>query len=242
MKKIIAMISAIAMCAAIFTACGSEADTSATETTETSADTTVAEVTDETVNDTAIEGEIVTSIEDAAETEADTTSEAAEEAPVETMEEVPAETEEAADEPAEDEMPSEDSGEVEMNPLQTVVDAALAVGEWPAMMEITDEMMLTEFFMLDPSNANYRNLMVMQCPMSATMSEIIIIEADDVEAAKADLEARREKAINQDAWYPNDVELAEASIVGTEGDFAYFILAGAAAEAEPAIIDAIKAL
>ncbi len=232
MKKIIAMISAIAMCAAMFTACSNDA-----ETTETTADTTIAEVTDETVNDTAVEGDIVISEEDAPETEA---TEA--ETTVESMEEVPADTEEAVDEPAEDEAPSEDGGEVGMNPLQTVVDVALAVGEWPAMMEITDTMMLTEYFMLDPENANYRNLLVMQCPMSATMSEIIIIEADDVDAAKADLEARREKAITQDAWYPNDVELAEASIVGTEGDYAYFILAGSAAEAETAIIDALKAL
>ncbi len=218
MKKIIAMISAVAMCAAMFTACSSND----AETTETTADTTVAEVTDDTVNDTAIESETT----------------------AETMEEVPAETEESADEgdvPADD-APVEDGGEVGTNPLQSIVDAGLAVGEWPAMMEVTDTMMLTDYFMLDPENANYRNMIVMQCPMSATMSEIIIIEADDVEAAKADLNARRDKAISQDAWYPNDVELAEASIVGTEGDFAYFILAGAAAEAEPAIVEAIKAL
>lgn len=219
MKKIIAMISAVAMCAAMFTACSSND----AETTETTADTTVAEVTDDTVNDTAIENE----------TTADT------------MEEIPAETEESVDESdasVEDDAPVEDGGEVGANPLQTIVDAGLAVGEWPAMMEVTDTMMLTDYFMLDPENANYRNMIVMQCPMSATMSEIIIIEADDVEAAKADLNARRDKAISQDAWYPNDVELAEASIVGTEGDFAYFILAGAAAEAEPAIVEAIKAL
>lgn len=227
MKKIIAAISAIAVCAAMFTACGKDTNVPSDETT---ADTTIAEVTDETVNDTAVEGDIIIS------------EEATEETTAETLEEVPAETEESADEPAEDEVPSEDDGEVGTNPLQGVVDAALAVGEWPAMMEITDEMMLTEYFMIDPANANYRNFMVMQCPMSATMSEIIIIEADDVDAAKADLDARREKAITQDAWYPNDVELAEASIVGTEGNYAYFILAGSAAEAETAIVEALKAL
>ncbi|MBQ5319910.1 MAG: DUF4358 domain-containing protein [Oscillospiraceae bacterium] len=211
MKKIIAMISAVAMCAAMFTACSSESDTSATETTETT-------VADTTVSETVAE-----------ETE-------------ESVDEVPAETEESVEESTEEDVPSEDGGEVGANPLQALADAALAAGEWPAMMEITDTMMLTDYFMLDPENANYRNMIVMQCPMSATMSEVIIIEADDVEAAKADLNARREKAITQDAWYPNDVELAEASIVGTEGDYAYFILAAAAAEAEPALVEAIKAL
>lgn len=228
MKKIIAMISAVAMCAAMFTACSSEADTAET----TAADTTIAEGTDETVNDTAAEGDIIIS------EEADTEAVESETTSAETMEELPAETEESADE---GDAPAED-GEVGANPLQSIVDAGLAAGEWPAMMEVTDTMMLTDYFMLDPENANYRNMIVMQCPMSATMSEIIIIEADDVEAAKADLNGRRDKAISQDAWYPNDVELAEASIVGTEGDFAYFILAGSAAEAETAIVEAIKAL
>lgn len=210
MKKIIAMISAIAVCAAMFTACSSDAETNETTTADT------------TVSETAAE-----------ETEAETE---------ESVEEVPAETEESVEEIPEEDVPSEDGGEISANALQPLVDAALAVGEWPAMMEVTDTMMLTDYFMLDPENANYRNMIVMQCPMSATMSEIIIIEADDVEAAKADLNARRDKAISQDAWYPNDVELAEASIVGAEGDYAYFILAGAAAEAEPAIVEAIKAL
>ena len=204
MKKIIAMLSAIAVCTAMFTACSSgEAETTETTTAETTISETIAEET---------------------ETE-------------EILEEVPAETEESVEE-----APSEDGGEVSANALQPLVDAALAVGEWPAMMEVTDTMMLTDYFMVDPENANYLNMIVMQCPMSATMSEIIIIEAEDVEAAKADLNARRDKAISQDAWYPNDVELAEASIVGAEGNYAYFVLAGSAAEAETAIVEAIKAL
>ncbi len=239
MKKIIALISAVAMCAAVFTACGS--DNAETETTV--ADTTISDVAEGEAETTVAEGDIVISEGEASETEEapaeGTNEETVEQTTVESMEEVPAETEEA---PAEDEAPSEDNGEVGLNPLQSVVDAATAVGEWPSLMEITDTLMLTEYFMLDPENENYRNLMVMQCPMSAVMTEIIIIEADDVEAAKADLNARREKAITQDAWYPNDVELAESSIVGTEGDYAYFILAGSAAEAEAAIVEALKAL
>lgn len=128
------------------------------------------------------------------------------------------------------------------NPLQPLMDAILAVGEWPALMEVTDPMILLDFFLLNAENENYRNLIVYQCPMSSPMTELIIIEADDVEAAKTDLEACRTKAIEQDAFYPNDVDVANASIVGTEGDYAYFILTDNVAEAEPALIEAIKAL
>lgn len=214
-KKIIAMASALAVCASMMTACGSDS----AEEEVTSADTTVSE---------SVESEADTEI--APETEGDTESEA----PAESETEAPEE-----DAPAED---GTVDGAISNNPLQPIADAALAVGEWPALMEVTDEMMLTDFFLLDPANANYRNLLVLQCPMSAVMTEIIIIEADDVEAAKADLTARRDKAISQDAWYPNDVEVAESSIVGSEGNYAYFILAQNSADAEPAIVDAIKAL
>ncbi len=128
------------------------------------------------------------------------------------------------------------------NPLQPLADAAVSVGEWPSLWEVTDAQMLSDFFLLDAENENYKNMIVLQCPMSANMTEIIIIEADDVEAAKTDLEARRKKAQDQDAFYPDDVDKAAASIVGAEGNYAYFILAYDASDAETALVDAIKAL
>lgn len=213
-KKIIAMTCSLALCAAVLTACGS--DDSNAETT-TSADTTISESISDTdaVSEDNVEEPAVSEGSDASD---DSTS----------------------DDNAEDNTSSEDE-EVSPNALQPLADAAMAVSEWPSMMEVTDEMVLSDYFGLDSANANYKNLLVLQCPMSAVMSELIIIEAEDVEAAKADLVARQAKAKEQ-AWYPNDVELAEASIVGTEGNYAYFILASAATEAEPVLVDAIKAL
>lgn len=153
------------------------------------------------------------------------------------------ETTEETEAPADTETDGADSEDsASANPLQPLMDAVLAVGEWPALMEVTDPMILSDFFLLNAENENYRNLIVYQCPMSSPMTELIIIEADDVEAAKTDLEACRTKAIEQDAFYPNDVDVANASIVGTEGDYAYFILTANVAEAEPALIEAIKAL
>ena len=133
-------------------------------------------------------------------------------------------------------------GETSENPLRHIADAGLAVGEWPALWEVDDDMILEDFFLLDASNANYRNMIVLQCPMSANMTELIIIEADDVNAAKADLEARQKKAQEKDAWYPDDIERAGASIVGTEGDYAYFIMCAAPDEVEKALTDYIKSL
>lgn len=128
------------------------------------------------------------------------------------------------------------------NPLKSLTDAVISVGEWPVLWEVTDPTALTDFFLLDTKNSNYRNLIVLQCPMSAQMIEIIIIKADDVSAAVADLVARQKKAQEQDAFYPADIENAAASIVGSEGDYAYFILCGDPTAAEQTLIEAIKNL
>lgn len=118
------------------------------------------------------------------------------------------------------------------NPLYDYAAAAMADSEWPFMTEITDTDLISEFFLLDAENPDYENMIVMQCPMSASMSEIIIIKSNNVSAAEEALNGRRDKAINQDAWYPNDIDLANASIVGTNGNYAYFIIGENAQTAE----------
>lgn len=168
----------------------------------------------------------------------------------ETAAEPPAETEKTDTEAVPEDIPNEDNAEeqpVEIpdeapNPLQPIADAALAVGEWPALWEVTDPQLISDFFLLDASNENYKNLLILQCPMSANMTEVIIIEAEDVSAAKSDLEDRRIKAQEQDAFYPDDVERAGASIVGTEGDYAYFLMGDNSASAETEIVNYIKGM
>lgn len=131
-------------------------------------------------------------------------------------------------------------GDEAANPLMPIADAAVSADEWPSLWEVTDAQLISDFFTLDAANENYKNLLVLQCPMSANMSEIIIIEAEDVNAAKADLEARQQKAQTQDAFYPDDVERAGASIVGMEGNYAYFLMGDHADNAEKIIADYIK--
>ncbi len=126
------------------------------------------------------------------------------------------------------------------NPLKPLADAALAVGEWPHMEEVTDEAVISDYFLLDADNSNYKNLMVMQCPMSANMSELIIIEAEDTETASEDLDARLKKAQDTDAFYPDDVEKAKNAIVGTAGGYAYYILSSEPEKSEEALLMQIE--
>ena len=185
------------------------------------------ESTEETTSAPDTEAETTTEIS-AENTEETTTEDLSEDVP----EDIP-NNDNAEDEP--EEIPEEGQ-----SPLQPIADTALAVGEWPALWEVTDPQLISDFFLLDASNDNYQNLLILQCPMSANMTEIIIIQAEDVSAAKADLEARQKKAQEQDAFYPDDVERAGASIVGTEGDYAYFIMGDNASTAETEIVNYIK--
>ena len=123
------------------------------------------------------------------------------------------------------------------NSLKPIIEKITSESEWPALDMVTDPTILSEYFLLDASNENYKEMIVMQCPISAVMSEIIIIQADDVDAAAEDLKARQQKAIDQDAWYPDDIDMANNSIVGTCGDYAYFIIGSEAETAEKIIND-----
>lgn len=130
-----------------------------------------------------------------------------------------------------------DSGETAASPLLDAVQTSIEGLAWPVMEPVTDKDFIADFFLLDTENANYKDIAVMQCPMSANLTEMIVIEADDVSSAKADLEARKKKAQEQDAFYPDDVERAGAAIVGTEGSYAYFIMGNEPEKAEEALLE-----
>lgn len=156
----------------------------------------------------------------------------------ESSEESTSETSESVSESETEESTEGETGEDEdaVSPLMEYADAAMSAGEWPVMEAVSDKYILSDYFLLDADNENYRDLLVMQCPMSANMSEFIIIEADDTQAAADDLKARREKAQNGDAFYPDDVDKANDAIVGTAGDYAYFIMCFEPEKAEEALL------
>lgn len=124
--------------------------------------------------------------------------------------------------------------------LQSMVDTVTSKVEWAALTEVDDKDLIKEFFLLDPDNPNYKQVLVEQCPMSAVIAEIILIQTDDVDSAMQDLQARKEKLINTDAYYPEHVEIAKQSIVGSKGDIAYFIACDDAKDSEKALLECIS--
>jgi hypothetical protein len=100
--------------------------------------------------------------------------------------------------------------------------------------------MIQDFFLIDKNNENYENIIIMQCPLSASMTEIILIKAKDVKSAKEDLIKRQDKAKEKDTFYPNDRDKADSSIVGTYENYAYFILADNPEDVEKELLSKIK--
>ena len=228
MKRKIAMLTALLALTMTFAACGNNgsdaADTSAPEASVSESETSAEETSD--------------TEEDILPDESESIEGADEAVPDDGLIDDAFGVDHDAGDP-DGEAPAADE-ETSENPLYPAVEKAISESEWPTMSEITDEVILKEFFLLNP--ANYDEFIVMQCPISAIMSEIIIIKSDDVASAEADLEARQKKAIDTDAWYPEDQELAASSIVGTNGDYAYFIIGTNASDAEKSINDYISSL
>lgn len=134
------------------------------------------------------------------------------------------------------------SEEITESKLFNAVEKVTADVEWAQLDRISDPDIMNEFFKLDADNENYNDILVMQCPMSAVIAEIILIEAKDgqVDTAKADLEARKEKLINVDAFYPDSKTIAEDSIVGVYNNIAYFIAGENAAESEQVLLKELE--
>ena len=211
-SKIIAFTAALSLTAMLMTACGNN-NADTTETTTAAVTTTLKESIPIDLTETETE---------------------------ETTEET-AENEYVADneEPSASDMLQFSETE---NPLRPVIEAAVSQGEWPYLSEVTDEQIISDYFTLDKNNENYEQSIFMQCPMSANLTEIIVIKAADPEAAKADLEARQKKAQDTDAFYPADIERANSSIVGTEGSYAYFLMCDNTSDIEDVLVEALKAL
>lgn len=126
--------------------------------------------------------------------------------------------------------------------LDAIVDEITTKVEWANLATIEDESLISEFFKLDVNNPNYEQLLVKQCPMSAVIAEIILIQTDHVESAMDDLQVRKQKLIDTDAYYPEHKEVAEKSIIGSYDDIAYFIAGESSEDSEKVLLEYLKTL
>lgn len=111
--------------------------------------------------------------------------------------------------------------------------------EFPQTIEVTDESRIAEMG-IDLSLAE--DYAVVQQMLSVDVVEVIILKAKDGETGKLEeqLEARKESLINDFAFYPEQVESANATKVGSEGNAVYLICHAEAATAEQKLIEEIN--
>ena len=143
---------------------------------------------------------------------------------VTTVEETDVEAEDEADDGEMDEIPDMEFPNNKDTNAGKVAAAIGGVGEWTSMVPPYDPAMIPEMFLINPDD--YKSVSINQAMMSASFAEIIVVETEDgktADAVKA-LEARKEKAINQDAFYPGQDEIAENALIDSEGNFAFLIM------------------
>ena len=149
-------------------------------------------------------------------------------------------TEEATEEaPTEDETPSEgeSAGETETQRLANVV---LNSGvEFPATMFVDDPDMVKDMLGYDMADAEEYSIVTHL--MSAHLVEITVIKVKDgkMDAVMEMLNKRKDDLLNNVAFYPAQVEAAEATVVGNKNGYAYLICDKEAATAEAALLEAI---
>ncbi|MGN1411424.1 MAG: hypothetical protein ACI4WH_02795 [Oscillospiraceae bacterium] len=126
--------------------------------------------------------------------------------------------------------------------LNAIVDEITSKIEWASLDTVEDDALISEFFTLDTNNPNYKQLLIKQCPMSAVIAEIILVQTNDINSTMEDLEVRKQKLINTDAYYPEHKRIAEESIVGNYDDIVYFIACDSAKDSEKILIEYLDSL
>lgn len=167
-----------------------------------------------------------------AETEAETTT---------TEAETTTGTEPATEEATDTSVPeNEDSAEAETNDCEKLVNAVLNSGiEFGATALVEDKELLSDVMGYDLD-------LIDEYGVATALMSVHLIEIAVVKPAEGKMEdvlkmfnERKEKLINELAFYPAQVEAAEKTVIGSKGEYAYLICDNSAAEAEAKLIEAI---
>lgn len=120
-----------------------------------------------------------------------------------------------------------------------LLDTVLNSIDFPQTVEVTDEGRISEMGIDLSLTEDYA---VVQQMLSVDVVEVIILKAKDGETGSLtdQLEARKESLINDFAFYPEQVESANATKVGSRRDVVYLICHADAATAEEKLVDEIN--
>ena len=112
----------------------------------------------------------------------------------------------------------------EMQALRDAVAAELGDDYWPDM-EMPAEFLQSQFGLTEDMYEDYMGEMPM---MSAHVDTLLIVKAKEgqTDAVKRALENYRTNLVENSMQYPSNMGKVQASQVGSEGDYVYFVLLG----------------
>lgn len=112
-------------------------------------------------------------------------------------------------------------------------------GDFPLTIQIDDKEMLEGTIGLNLNDID--EYTVYQQMMSVDLAEVILVKAKSGKenAVKGSLDARKQALIDTFAFYPDQIEAAEATVVGTKDGIVYLICCKNAAEAETELLKEI---
>ena len=121
-----------------------------------------------------------------------------------------------------------------------LLEAVLDSVQFPRLVELTDEDRITGELGIDLELVE--EYAIVQQMLSVDICEVIVLiakDGGDVSRLEAVLEARKESLINDFAFYPNQVEWAEATEVGSVKNVVYLICHEDAYVAELELIEEV---
>lgn len=125
------------------------------------------------------------------------------------------------------------STQLSLNDISTAIKSAV---EYPETMEeVTDTQRLKDDWGLEEEY--YEEVYAIQSPITVHLYEMVVVKAKDghSEDLQDALKGRIERLKKEYAFYPNQVDIANAAVVGSKGDYVYLIAHENAADAKKAI-------
>ncbi len=127
---------------------------------------------------------------------------------------------------------SEESGQLT---CADIAQKILTFAEFPSMGVVEDENMLQSI--MDFSTPDIAEYSVYQHLLSVHLQEVIVIRSNDTAATLETLKARKQTLIDQIAFYPEQKEAAEGTVVGSKGDICYLITHEQASDIEKKLLE-----
>lgn len=133
---------------------------------------------------------------------------------------------------------NDDSGTA--SEAERLTEIVLNAVEFPATVSLEDEGIISDTIGLNLDDLE--EYCITQQMMSVHLVEVIIAKPKEGKTAdvKEALEARRDALINTFAFYPDQVDSANATVVGEKGDYVYLICHTEAAAAEEKLLTEIQ--